>query len=501
MRHILFELPTPWLSIPIMGYGLMIVLGFISGILLAHWRARRCGENPEHVMNLGLLSLVGGVVGARLLYVYEHSGEFSPAFASQGLLGGLFAIVNVRAGGLDFYGGVLLAIAFAVVYIVAKKLSTRRMLDIVAPSLMLGLAFGRAGCFLNGCCWGGRCQFGTDEAPIAAGEILSKDEVARRQAGKAAEELLTIKFPFASPAYDQQAAELPWQIINRDNQVAGWIVPHPSEDGPTLHVAAPAKQDTKWPWVRVPVDLLRPKPVARGVDFGWLKAFLPPDLQAYLDTLPRDPAGEPAVAPLEIARQSWKILDPASGKTHYYLAVEASRDQLKFRHEPVNYRPADPVLELPAGSVVFDPTADTWAVNFSYLSRDEVLSSATDAQRQAAAMVQSLPVYPAQIYGLVNALLLCLILTIFFPRRRREGQVFALMLVLYPMTRYLLEGVRRDTPPTWLGFMTFSQMLSLFCFIGAVGLWMYIFWLPEVAAVPSSGILPQPNHRGDWPNE
>ena len=476
MRHILFEIPTPWFAIPVMGYGLMIVLGFISGISLAHWRARRCGEDPEHVMNLGLLALIGGVVGARLLYVFEHSGEFGPLFAGQGLFGGLFAIINVRAGGLDFYGGVLLAVALAVWYIVRKKLSTRRMLDIVAPSLMLGLAFGRAGCFLNGCCWGGRCMFGTDQAPIAAGEILSKEEVARRQAGLTAEKFLTVKFPFASPAYDQQAGELPWEVVNRDGQTVGWIERHEFEDGQVLHVARentapqkpnePEKPERPWPAVRVPVELLRPV----------------------------------ALSPLEVARQSWKVVDSATEQVHYYLAVESSASPPRYGHEPVDYRPLDPVLELPPGSVVFDPSerpAGRWTVNFSYLTRDDVRSSATtDAQRHAAGRVQSLPIYPAQLYGIVNALLLCLVLTVFFRRRRREGQVFTLMLILYPISRFLLEGVRRDTPPKWFD-MTFSQALSLPCFAAAVLLWLWISSLPPVAAVPSSDIEPlQPGQGG-----
>jgi len=141
-------------SIPlrIYGYGLMLVLGFLVSLAVAQWRARRAGEDPEHMARVALLALVGGIVGSRVAYIIErwesHFARAEDRFAEM---------LDVSSGGLIYYGGVLLATAMVVAYLLRKRLPVRRYLDIVAAPLMIGLAFGRAGCTLNGCCYGARC--------------------------------------------------------------------------------------------------------------------------------------------------------------------------------------------------------------------------------------------------------------------------------------------------------------------------------------------------------
>jgi len=63
-----------------------------------------------------------------------------------------------------------------------------------------------------------------------------------------------------------------------------------------------------------------------------------------------------------------------------------------------------------------------------------------------ARSTRSLPVHPAQAYGIVNALVLAAILSAILRLRTREGQVFAWLLVLYPITRFMLEYIRDDNP-------------------------------------------------------
>jgi phosphatidylglycerol:prolipoprotein diacylglycerol transferase len=105
MRQILVDfgvLHLFGLSIPlrIYGYGLMMVLGFLSGIALAQWRARKSGESPDAIPALGILALIGGVVGARLAYVIQDWREFSRAPNPLG------AMLDVTSGGLIYFGGV-----------------------------------------------------------------------------------------------------------------------------------------------------------------------------------------------------------------------------------------------------------------------------------------------------------------------------------------------------------------------------------------------------------
>jgi phosphatidylglycerol---prolipoprotein diacylglyceryl transferase len=134
--------------IPIRSYGLMMMIGFLVAIHLASRRARKCGADEETVVNLGLLSLISGIIGARVFYVIHHWSQFAIQDNP------IFAAFNLTAGGLEFYGGFLTAVAAVIIYMWAKGRSMRWYLDILVPSVMIGLAFGRVGCLLNGCCWG-----------------------------------------------------------------------------------------------------------------------------------------------------------------------------------------------------------------------------------------------------------------------------------------------------------------------------------------------------------
>ena len=138
------------MPIRIYGYGLMLVLGFLVAIALASWRARRAGENPDAVTYCGILALIGGIAGSRLAYVAQH---WQTQFADEP--NPLAAILNISSGGLIYYGGVLGAMILVIGYLAIKRLPIRRYLDILGVSLMIGLAFGRTGCLLNGCCFGG----------------------------------------------------------------------------------------------------------------------------------------------------------------------------------------------------------------------------------------------------------------------------------------------------------------------------------------------------------
>jgi phosphatidylglycerol:prolipoprotein diacylglycerol transferase len=70
----------------------------------------------------------------------------------------LWDAINIRSGGLTFYGGLLLATPVLLYYGWKKRIPLRLGMDIIAPCVMVGLAFGRVGCFLNGCCHGAECD-------------------------------------------------------------------------------------------------------------------------------------------------------------------------------------------------------------------------------------------------------------------------------------------------------------------------------------------------------
>lgn len=159
MLQELFRIPG--LDIPIFGYGLMLVIGFLAAIQLGKFLANRAGLNGDAFINAGLLALLFGVLGARLSHVLEDlifAGGHSYFRSDRSLTHNLINILNIRNGGLTYYGGFLLAIPVLLWYLRKTKLPIRFSGDIIAPCVMVGLAFGRIGCLLNGCCYGAVCE-------------------------------------------------------------------------------------------------------------------------------------------------------------------------------------------------------------------------------------------------------------------------------------------------------------------------------------------------------
>ncbi|MHC4779609.1 MAG: prolipoprotein diacylglyceryl transferase [Planctomycetota bacterium] len=135
-------------GIPIYSYGFMMMAAFAAAIYLASVRARATGVDPNIILDLGLWAMISGILGARLFYVIQYSEQFKGK--------SFFEFLKVWEGGIVFYGGLIGAFFACLTYLVKNKISIRRIMDVVAPSLPLGVAFARFGCFLNGCCFGGR---------------------------------------------------------------------------------------------------------------------------------------------------------------------------------------------------------------------------------------------------------------------------------------------------------------------------------------------------------
>ena len=265
MRRILFEIPAAGVKLP--AFGVMLLLGCLGALMLTAWRARREKLNPDAVYDLAVWLMGGGFLGARALYLAAHPESVR----------GLADVFKVWQGGIVFYGCILGGLIGSVLYWRRHPFPFLPMCDAVAPSLMLGSALGRVGCFLNGCCYGG-------------------------------------------------ASTLPWAV-------------------------------------RFPAGSL---PWARHVHEGRI--------------------------------------------------------------------PAD--------------------------------------------ALHSLAVHPAQLYSVLDALLILGLLTWFFPRRRRDGEVMALLMVTYPVTRFLVEALRNDEPAVFAG-LTLSQAISVALFLGGLAFWAYLSRQPR----------------------
>ena len=284
-------------GVPVRGYGAMLLVAATAGTWLSIVRGRSMGFDADTILALGMDVFLWGIVGARLFYVIEYHDQFFAAGRSW--RESLLAVLNVAAGGLVVFGSLPTAALAAWRFASRQGLSLPRLADCIAPGLLLGLAIGRVGCFLNGCCYGGPC-------------------------------------------------DLPWAVR------------FPPESPPWLDQAA------------------------RGL------------LQA--------------------------------------AAADGSRP---------------------------------W----------------------------SLPVHPAQLYAAVDAAILAILACCASatPLARRDGQVFALVLTLHPISRLLLEAIRVDEPPALGTPLSISQLVSLVLLAAAAGLWWWTFQKPPrgpadgMASGPDSG--------------
>ncbi len=159
MHRILFRIPLPFGLKPleIASYGVMVAIGSMFGVLIGVARAKRSGEKTTDVLDLALWVLIAGLVGARIAYLIsgmDWTGE------SKSLWNVIKVFFMFRQGGLVFYGGLLLAIPVGIIFLRVRKLNLWKFADIAAPSIAIGYAFARIGCYLNGCCWGKPCPAG-----------------------------------------------------------------------------------------------------------------------------------------------------------------------------------------------------------------------------------------------------------------------------------------------------------------------------------------------------
>ncbi len=141
---------------PIYGYGLMLVAAFLACVKLSQWLGLRKGIRPEWFVDATLIALASGLIGARLCHVLENLHEYTRGDLT--LAQNLRNVLNTREGGLTFYGGFLLATPCCILYALYRRVPILLGMDIVAPVVMIGLGFGRIGCFLNGCCYGQQCN-------------------------------------------------------------------------------------------------------------------------------------------------------------------------------------------------------------------------------------------------------------------------------------------------------------------------------------------------------
>ena len=133
-------------GIEIAYYGIIIGTAILLGFWIAAREAKRTGQNPENYLDMGIIGVIAGIVGARLYYVI-----FSWDMYKDNLLD----IFNLREGGLASYGGVIAAVISVLVLAKVKHLSAPQIFDTIAMALLNGQMLGRWGNFFNREAFGG----------------------------------------------------------------------------------------------------------------------------------------------------------------------------------------------------------------------------------------------------------------------------------------------------------------------------------------------------------
>jgi phosphatidylglycerol:prolipoprotein diacylglycerol transferase len=229
-----------------------------------------------------------------------------------------------------------------IIYLKLNKLPLARIADLIAPGMVLGLAIGRIGCLMNGCCYGGVC-----DAPLPS-----------------------VTFPAGSPAYMRQLSE--GELIG----IAAKVNPN---------------KDSAYPLV---AERIEPGSVA---DRLGLKS-----------------------------KDEFRIQSP---------------DERYIRFQKAN--PGQPMAGKELVGIV-----DSKRLGQSIFSMSDLPA-------------RSFSIHPTQIYSAINAGLLCLVLWFYWTIRKSDGEVFALMLILYSIGRFLMELIREDELGQFGTSLTISQLVSI----------------------------------------
>jgi len=342
MRQVLFEVPV--LHVPVFGFGVMLVLAFVVSAWVGGRRAKREGYSPTILWDVGLYVFIAGIIGARvvsMLVDQEWPGD---------IWKGILQFLRIWEGGLVLYGAIpggLIGYWLAYRYVVRpNKVRSLQIADWLAPAIAVGIAFGRMGCFLNGCCYGDVA----DPVRVPA--------------------WLAVHFPANSPAYTDLVWQQRWQ----------------STYGFTL-------------------DELN---MVQAVD-------------------PNSSAEQAGLKPgdhLEAINDA-----PVHDRSSFFRAVQDVK-----AYQPMK-------VTVLRGS---QPTALTFVPP------------------------PTLPLLPTQLLMAFDGVLLCALLWTYYPFRRREGAVLALLMMTYAVNRYLIEQLRLDNPE-FVGPFTVSQAISIGLFgAGAV---------------------------------
>jgi phosphatidylglycerol:prolipoprotein diacylglycerol transferase len=179
-------------------YGVMMAAAFLAALINWTWLGRNRGKPAAFCSDLLFWVMLSGILGARVAYVLEHWGEYAADPVSM-----LF----IQQGGLIFYGGLIGSAIAVVVLARIRRMPLAELTDFTLTSVPLAHAFGRIGCFLNGCCYGCACEaWYAVRFPALSPPWWGQQQLAHTPRGDALADLVA-RMPRATPVHPVQLYE------------------------------------------------------------------------------------------------------------------------------------------------------------------------------------------------------------------------------------------------------------------------------------------------------
>jgi phosphatidylglycerol---prolipoprotein diacylglyceryl transferase len=457
MQQVLFHIPfTNWFvegGLPVYGFGAMLFLTFvITAMIWGPRRAKKIGLPDGRMQDLAIILFVTGIAGARVVYMIQYSHQFEPDILSLAK-----RFVQIWNGGIVVYGAVfggLIGYAGFYYAVLRKfKISGWKLADTVAPLIAAGMAVGRIGCYLNGCCWGQPVCMETQTVPLTAslGEFPILPAHAREQVCR--------------PAGSN--ARMP-QIWGLQTSTGFTIAPRPTlgqGDPRTLVLALEPGSQAETTGLR-PGDRIvsiQNEPNRILVELTGIPTMVSTAVKR-LEEMNGVPVPKAVDDPADVgARVAFD--DPEN----YRLGLIRLRD---LQQAGLSVSVTDRMAEL----------LNNWPRGQGELQ----LGVARDGKTETINYIpRTVTFFPTQLYETVSMGLLVLLLVAFQPLRRHDGQMMVLLMLGYSAHRFLNEALRIE--PTYALDLTLSQWISIGIF--AAGLLMELFLRATMPKLPAG---PQP---------